>query len=183
MTDNIKFSLQVITLFVLTFAVTFWLLNDAPTVRMVAKPIKPNPNVPTFADTVAKKMKTDINGNLIDAGYVRTRELKSVGYTIVTGAPEYEENECNSKTRKYIIGRINHFAMLRHRHPHLELSRSGEVTDNTVEDAINNLFLGGLLTIDEFSGATRSWLKDFARSGTDERAHEIRQCQSKPANN
>lgn len=179
MSSNGKFLLQVVLLFVVTFGAGLWIFNDAPMPRASIKPMTPSAEIPTFEEHIAKQMDSDINGNEITVEYMQRRMLNGHGYSIISQSETYEKKECSSESRRYLIGRINDFDQYRRRYPGIELSESGEVTNDTVEIAINSLFLDGMLSINEFPAETRKWLSTFARAGSETKTQYIQECQAK----
>lgn len=171
------FAFQVTLLFVIVFAVAFWMLKGAPLTGLAVQPVKPSAELPTFAESAARTVSRE-TGKTVTPDDMRRRLRHGIGQAILTEQANYEKRECSASLRRYIVGRIEHLFIMGQREPGVSLPATGEVTDATVEKAIATMVAGGYLTIDEFKPATGAWLETFVGSARAARVEELKHCQA-----
>lgn len=198
---TLKEILEYVLIFVAGSVGTVWLLMGAPIPQASIQPLEPSAELPTFSSVSARhtnltpqaraareyRKKLEANdGEDSNPEHVNqhrrglTRHLNRSARAIIKHSAAYQNDQCNSKYRRELVGDIHLYLTFSRDMPSLELSTRNGMSDEAVKEAISQLFRMSLLNYEDFWQTVEvvELLEPFTQERNPGRASQIIKCQN-----
>ena len=178
MFKDVSFALQVVVVFVLTFGFAFWVLKGAPVPMIGARPMQPNPAIPSLEDKINQRIQDRLDGKELPAREALRQRARESWDAFLEAVRRYQGDECDAARRRQAIKAIYEYGDLMRTNPSIATATQRRNSDRLVTSKIlGPLFENGLLTLSDFPPTTRDWLADFVPTGDERKVREIKFCQ------